>query len=408
MEMELRRDTLCYARHLAQALGVSVSVLDVSVLDFVDDTLPDFCVRCPYGTAHHCDFRNAHLYGSYEAIRWKGMYIYYCPFSLTFIATVVSEGKNPEYALVSGPVLMGAPEDVCPEHDPCLASLAALPQKSPEEVEAIAQVQWSVSARISASMAQDAEERFHNQARILNNLYDFYEAEEAQTGAQYPLETERRLQNMIIKGDKQGAQELLNHLLGSLYFGTDGDFLLIKERAKELIILFSRAALDGGADVGQIFGEYRDHLREVEHFSSLDELSVFLTAIFNRFVGYVFDFGHFEHADILQKAVNYVHANYPGKLTMEDMARHVGLSRSYLSTIFKAELGSSFSQFVNTIRIDKSKELLSGTSLSLAEIAAAVGYADQSYYTKMFARLEGQSPGAYRKNRGRPSARDTD
>ena len=141
-------------------------------------------------------------------------------------------------------------------------------------------------------------------------------------------------------------------------------------------------------------------LAEVDSCQSIDELSVLLTSIFHRFVGYVFDFSQFEHADILYKATAYLRENLAERVSLENLAAYVGLSRGYLSALFKSELGVTFTDYINSIRIDKSKDLLLDASLPLAVIAGLVGYSDQSYFTKKFTQLTGMTPGQYRKKRG--------
>ena len=61
----------------------------------------------------------------------------------------------------------------------------------------------------------------------------------------------------------------------------------------------------------------------------------------------------------------------------------------------------SFKNYLNTLRIDKSKSLLDNSDIQLVDIAGMVGYEDQSYFTKVFKKLTGISPGKYRERRGR-------
>lgn len=400
----LRNSVVMYARHLAVAGAVPTAVFDFRMRDFLKESPCLFCPGCEFNRDGRCDHTVAHRYGCFEAERWNGLYIYYCPMSLAFMATLIYEEQQAVYAIITGPAVMGEMEDVLVENGDCMArSIAALPQRTAAESTSMAQVQRAVSMFLSGRGIETEDFKGRTQAQLLNTLYDVTSEMRSHNGARYPLEMEQRLQRMITQGDKQGAQEMINQLLGSLYFHSGGDLAIIKQRARELVVLFSRASMDGGADVLQIFGHNSDYLAEIDKFSSLDELSIFLTSIFYRFVGYVFDFGRFEHSDILHKTIGFVRENYADKITLEDAAAHVGLSRSYLSTIFKEEMGSSFTDYVNGLRVQKSMELLLNPALSLAEIADLVGYNDQSYYTKVFARATGVSPGQYRKKRGKIS-----
>jgi Response regulator containing CheY-like receiver domain and AraC-type DNA-binding domain len=395
MDQKQTAEVLRAASSMAEACFIDVAVFDYQSRAFLPQLPCRFCGVCPHAKAQLCDYETAHTYGSYEAQRWQGQYVYYCPIGLTFLSTAVYEGKHTVYALVSGPIVMGLREDLLLTDEKDAAAFLDLPERSPKAVNALLQVQGRLSS--SLSNADSNHEASSGAQPALHNALYF---SAGQIGAPYPVEIEQRLQKMMIQGDKTGARDLINQLLGVLFFHTTGDLKHIKERATELIVLFSRASIEGGADAHRIFGQSRDFRQEMDGLETLDELSVYLTSVFYRFVGYVFDFRRFEHSDIIFKAVNYMRENLSERVTLEDLALKVNLSRSYLSTIFKQELGSTFTDYINVMRIEKSKEYLLNTSLSLVEIADLVGYSDQSYFTKKFAKLAGMSPGQYRKKRG--------
>ena len=72
------------------------------------------------------------------------------------------------------------------------------------------------------------------------------------------------------------------------------------------------------------------------------------------------------------------------------------LSKSYFCRIIKDELGCTFTEYVNRIRVERSKTLLRSSGMSIAEIACAVGFDDQSYYTRIFKKQVGVAPGKFR------------
>lgn len=400
MRDELLESVLHSARDLANSLCASFSVFEFSSRAFVPEASSSFCKKCSLAESGGCDSRTAHTYGCFEAERWNGLYIYYCPMSLAFLATVVFEARRAAYALVAGPLVMGSPEDL-PAMDTAMAkTVPTLPEREPEAVNAMARVQWMTAMYLSGRGLENAGTSAKAQTSLHNTLYEVTDQMRSGSGARYPFEVEQRLQKMIVQGDKEGARELINQLLGALYFTSTGDLGEIKQRAKELIVLFSRASIEGGADVHRIFGQNPNLQADIDRTQTLDELSQLLTGVFYRFVGYVFDFSKFQHVDIMHKAVSYLKENLAQRVTLEELAQHVGLSKSYLSTIFKTELGQTFTDYVNWMRIEKSKELLLNPQLSLAAIADLIGYNDQSYFTKKFSQLAGMSPGQYRKKRG--------
>lgn len=86
-----------------------------------------------------------------------------------------------------------------------------------------------------------------------------------------------------------------------------------------------------------------------------------------------------------------------GALRVDDLAREVGWSRRHLGARFRAELGLSPKAAARTLRLDRSRRLLSGPRApSLAELAAVCGYADQAHLTREWRAMAGMTPGAWR------------
>ena len=78
------------------------------------------------------------------------------------------------------------------------------------------------------------------------------------------------------------------------------------------------------------------------------------------------------------------------------MAAYLGVSPNYFSTLFHKTVGESFREHLCRVRIEESKRLLLSTDISLNQIGLAVGFSDQSYYSKVFKRITGLTPGEYR------------
>ena len=192
----------------------------------------------------------------------------------------------------------------------------------------------------------------------------------------------------------------MNELIGHIYCASNFDLHTIKVRAMELIVLLSRAAIDAGADVQEIFLFNTNYISEIEKFDSLEDLSIWLSGIMHRFINYSFDFTQVKHSDIVYKVMEYVKSNYASKITLDDVAKHVYLSRSYLSSVFKEETGYSLFNYINRVRVEKSKLYLLDNSISLVDVAAMCGFEDQSYFTKVFKKATGVSPKKYRDSRG--------
>lgn len=101
----------------------------------------------------------------------------------------------------------------------------------------------------------------------------------------------------------------------------------------------------------------------------------------------------------VREAQAYVAAHYGQKLTLREVAGAVHLSKNYFSFLFRAQTGLTFTQYVNRLRVEKSKEYLRCTSLPIVEVMLRVGFEDQSYFSKVFKQNTRLSPGQYRAQR---------
>lgn len=98
----------------------------------------------------------------------------------------------------------------------------------------------------------------------------------------------------------------------------------------------------------------------------------------------------------VQNAVQYIHRNY-SHIKVNDIASHIGINRSYLTTIFKNKLSVSPQEYLVSYRLNKARQLLQTTDLCIQEIAFRVGYDNPLTFSKMFKNTFGMSPKNYRK-----------
>mgnify|MGYP000851228416 CR=1 FL=1 len=98
----------------------------------------------------------------------------------------------------------------------------------------------------------------------------------------------------------------------------------------------------------------------------------------------------------VQKALSYLARNYNKPLTLESMARHLKINKCYFAAILKEETGETFSNTLNKIRVERSKELLKQENYSILDVALSVGFSNQNYFSTIFKRMTNMTPSEYR------------
>lgn len=114
------------------------------------------------------------------------------------------------------------------------------------------------------------------------------------------------------------------------------------------------------------------------------------------------------HNDWVRKSLDFIHAYYAERITVEDVAKYVRLHRTHLSKIFTKEVGKPPSDYIIQIRLDKGRQLLLESTLSVTEVALSVGYPDIYSFTRAFTRKYGKSPNGMRKQMAAGNGRKPD
>lgn len=93
----------------------------------------------------------------------------------------------------------------------------------------------------------------------------------------------------------------------------------------------------------------------------------------------------------------FLEANFTENITLNSISEHLKLNPSYLSRMFKEQLGKNFIDYYTEFRIEKSKELLKSTNMKIQDICSTMGYSNSYYFIKVFKQHAGVTPGEYRK-----------
>lgn len=351
-----------------------------------------------------------HIKAGKRAMDLGETYIFSCHANLNHIVFPLINKNQLFGSILVGPFLMDEPDsvlisDLADRYSIPMEALLELYDEShtlpivpPAKVTQISRLLYYMfSSLISDSHQQFIikQEKLHQQSRINESIqhYKFYSDSPR---VEYPYEKEKELITKVKTGDAAQAKALLNDLLGYVFFAEGNNLEVIKTRAIELCSLLSRAAIEGGATNDVILKMNNHFLKNLQGIQSLEDLCYSLQETLEAFTENMFQTIPGKNHDIIKKAILYISKNFSENLTLEEVALHVHLNPAYFSSMFKQSTGSSFKEYLNMIRIEESKRLLSNTDYSIIDIAVATGFEDQSYFTRVFKKYTGLTPKQYR------------
>jgi len=102
-------------------------------------------------------------------------------------------------------------------------------------------------------------------------------------------------------------------------------------------------------------------------------------------------------SSLVKQAISFLHQNYTRPISRREIAEAVGVSEDYISRIFNREVNITPWDYLNRYRVLKSKDLLKNSTESIGSIARRVGFKDHAYFSRVFKKVSGISPRAFRK-----------
>lgn len=393
-----------------QCINLPIQVLDETgeVLDAFGDC-HNYCKIFKHFLPKGESCTKLHSNASKLAMSLGETYIFSCHSNLNHIVFPLTNNNVLLGSILAGPFLMDEPDslllsDIGEKYSIPTAPLlemyeeaGSLPVFEPAKVTYISRLLYYMcSGLVTDSRAQFNlnHNKLYQQSKI-NESIQMYKASPQVNSRVYPYEKEKALITKLKTGDTEQAKALLNDLLGYVFFAEGNNFEVVKSRALELSSLLSRAAIEGGATSDSVLKVNNQFLMSLQNITDLDDLCYKLQETIDVFTDCMFNYIPSKGNEIIKKAIRYISQNFSRNLTLDEVADHVHLNPAYFSTLFKQSTGSSFKEYLNMVRIEESKRLLSNTDYSIIDISLATGFEDQSYFSKVFKKYTGLTPKQY-------------
>lgn len=337
-------------------------------------------------------------------------YIFTCPAGLTQIAVPVLSSREYIACAVAGPLAMGDPGnrlvkeavELNPSAKTKLVQIAlfisGMKVYTPMQIQKLSTLFYSAVMQ-GAGNSSDYDAQSERYKRELETAEQIIRQKKATQGRIDLPPTLDELEPLLLQElhahHRKEARQCLDAMINELFMVEGGNLDSMKLRIVDLTMSIARSASNEGIPLKIIFGNDFNLLNAISHVDSLEKFPAWEDMMVDHYIDNVFQIQP-AVSSTTADAISYIAAHYMDKLSLRELSQHLFISESRLSKLFRQELGTNFTDYLNQTRIDQSIKLMETTHLNLLEISFMVGFEDQSYFTKVFKRVQHETPRQYK------------
>jgi len=235
------------------------------------------------------------------------------------------------------------------------------------------------------------------ESELAESLATFRETQEYGGSYQY----ERRILEFVGRGDSAG----LKHYIGNNEPFAPRAFSRkdpLRQNKNVLIYygaLATHAAIGGGLPPEIAYAICERYVQQAEDMHNLLDVSALMVKLLQELTRRVRILRHQGASKPVMLCREYIFQRLYEEITVPVLAAHVGLSPNYLSQLFHRETGQTISAYVQCTKIEEAQRLLQYTDRSILEISTLLNFRSQSYFSAVFKKIVGVSPGAWRRKK---------
>lgn len=212
----------------------------------------------------------------------------------------------------------------------------------------------------------------------------------------YPVELEKELFDAVKEGNIEGSRVYSEKFMDWMQGHEPELKPVVRLKAMEFVLFAEHIAYSHGAITEYRFEDREGYMELLLSFHSYQELRSWFLKKMDESVSRIAGKQQMKTDSVVEHAKQYIREHFNGELSLEEMAREVGISPYYLSKLFKETEGIGYIEYTTKLRMDYAKEQLSATDRSIKEICRDAGYQDPNYFSRIFKKWTGMTPTEYR------------
>jgi two-component system response regulator YesN len=212
----------------------------------------------------------------------------------------------------------------------------------------------------------------------------------------FEIESAERVLSAMRAGDHARLKDELELIYNQLATKRKGGFRYARNVSLQFLLLSSRVLLELNALTEEWELREVDSCERVLQQETMQDMHNLVYVYLHEVCACVNNKRNSRAGGVIDRIQQLIEERYPENLTVADIAEGVFLSATYVSLLFKQETGETLFEYLTKVRIEKAKELLKDPRYKFYEVCEAVGYLDPSHFSKVFKKMTGFTPSAYR------------
>ncbi len=214
------------------------------------------------------------------------------------------------------------------------------------------------------------------------------------------FELEGQILTAISNGNDNLALDTISRLLQLMSARQiPGDAQAFRYDMVAMNTLMRKAAEQSGVHPVYIDTYFRQCNKEISTLQGEEDCVAFIRKTVLGYCSMVKEHRFQGHSYAVRRVITYVSTDIAADLSLSSLAAELNINSSYLSTLFRKEMGVPLTEYVNRARVNHAKRLLETTNLPIKSVAAQIGITDMPYFSRLFRRIAGTTPKAYREQK---------
>lgn len=238
------------------------------------------------------------------------------------------------------------------------------------------------------------KERFYRGKNVILKNNPLHRDNDVIAGLDIGLE--KQLTSSLKRHDSQAVTDVIEHVFSRI----QSDSLSLESSQiifNDLLSLLHRVAKENRIELAALYPDQTPPHESLSRFETLDEVKRWFAALFGLYFQLSLPDQENHYSDYARKAIHYIRNHYGENISQADAADYAGISSTYLSTIFKNEVGLGFSEYLCDVRLGSAKAYLEEGQTDMKDIARLCGFNNYNYFFNTFKKKIGVTPGEYAK-----------